>query len=863
MTGSESELDGGERGNDPPRVTATDPPHGRPAAEVAAHLGVDPSTGLTGAEAAMRLAESGPNELEAAPGPSLRRALWEAIREAFVLMLIGAGALAILLGEVRDGILILIAVVPIVGADVVTTYRAERALDVLRRANAPRARVRRDGGPFQIPAREVVVGDVVLLAAGDIVPADVRVSVSRGLLLDRSVLTGESLPEPASVDPDPPAAALADRRGMAFSGTSVVGGIGEGVVVAIGPQTEVGRIAGTLTPHERPSSPLQRELARLVRIMLAVAIGLVTITVGFGFARGNPAGENLIAGVAAAIAAIPEEPPILLAVVLGLGAYRLLRREVLVRRLNAQETLGAVDLILTDKTGTLTTNHLSVVRIRTPEGELRGTDRRIALLDALRAETEAWHQEQTGRAGAFARAIREALAATGPVPEENPSDLLEADPPTDRRPYSRTRCLDDGEPCERAIGAPEAILGLVRQDALDTGTSQPTTGWERVVADEAERGGRLLLLASRRDSAPWRPEAALVFSDPLRPEIPAALAMAATAGIQVVMVTGDHPTTARAIAADAGLAAEVVVTGSDLAAMTDSVLAARLRDLNVVARATPADKLRLVEASAASARTVAVTGDGVNDAPALNRADVAVAMGSGTAVAREAADLVLGDDSFGTLIYALREGRRMVANVQKGLVFLLSTHVALLGYVLIATLAGFSTPLLPIQILWMEFFIDLSATVAFEREGHEPGSMTRPPHPRGRPLLDLGILLGIALAGGFSAVAALAIVLTVEGAPAHAAWVAFTTLVVAQLVRANANRSLRTSLFRLPPNAVLVGMAVAWFAVQAGIPHVPPLADAFVASPLTVSEWGLVVVVALAPAVLAELMRRRGWTWVA
>jgi magnesium-transporting ATPase (P-type) len=240
--------------------------------------------------------------------------------------------------------------------------------------------------------------------------------------------------------------------------------------------------------------------------------------------------------------------------------------------------------------------------------------------------------------------------------------------------------------------------------------------------------------------------------------------------------------------------------------MTTDQLADRLGELNVVARATPADKLRLVEAAGASRRTVAVTGDGVNDAPALQRADVAVAMGSGTAVAREAADLVLGDDSFATLTGALREGRRIIANVEKGLVFLLSTHVALLGYVLIATLAGFSTPLLPIQILWMEFFIDVSATVAFEREGEEPGAMARRPRPRGQPLMTRPILVGIAAAGGFSALAALWLVLTTSGSPAHASWVAFTTLVVAQLVRANANRSLRQSVFHLGRNALLLGM---------------------------------------------------------
>jgi Ca2+-transporting ATPase len=367
----------------------------------------------------------------------------------------------------------------------------------------------------------------------------------------------------------------------------------------------------------------------------------------------------------------------------------------------------------------------------------------------------------------------------------------------------------------------------------------------------------------RSEGASWRPIAAIVFADPLRPEIPDAIATARAAGIQVVIVTSDHPTTARAIARQAGLPADGVLTGAEVQALSPAALAARIADLRIVARATPADKLRLVEAAEASARTVAVTGDGVNDAPALHHADVAVAMGSGTAVAREAADLVLGDDSFGTLMDALREGRRMIANVQKGLVFLLSTHVALLGYVLVATLAGISLPLLPLQILWMEFFIDLSAAVAFEREAEEPNAMSVPPRRRDHPLLDRRLLIGISLAGAFTVATALALVLSVPGDQEHANWVAFTTLVVAQLVRANANRSLQTSLVRLRPNLLLAGMGVLWLAVQAAIPYVPPLAEAFHASPLSAAEWAAVAVFALAPALLAEVMRRRGRTWVA
>ena len=329
-------------------------------------------SGSSAAEVARRAAASGPNELEEAPRTSIARLFWEALTEPFVILLIVAGVLAVALGEVRDGLLVLLALLPIVGADVVTGYRGEKALDALRAASAPAARVRRDETVDDVAAAGLVAGDVVLLRAGDVVPADLRLVRADRLVVDRSVLTGESVPEPAGVAADPPDARLPDRRSMAYAGTSIVGGRGEGVVVAIGGATEVGRIASGLGVAEEHRSPLQRELDRLVRILLVVAIGLIAIVTGLGFARGQEAGANLLAGISAAIAAIPEEPPILLAVILGLGAYRLLRRDVLVRRLNAEETLGAIDLIITDKTGTLTRNRLDVVSVR----DLAGPDRR-------------------------------------------------------------------------------------------------------------------------------------------------------------------------------------------------------------------------------------------------------------------------------------------------------------------------------------------------------------------------------------------------------------------------------------------------------------------------------------------------------
>jgi Ca2+-transporting ATPase len=355
-----------------------------------------------------------------------------------------------------------------------------------------------------------------------------------------------------------------------------------------------------------------------------------------------------------------------------------------------------------------------------------------------------------------------------------------------------------------------------------------------------------------------------VFADPLRPEARAAMEIARDAGIQAVVVTGDHPVTAEAIAREAGLDTSHVMTGGQLDELDEEGLAAALPQLRVVARAVPQQKLRLVEAARRLGRTVAVTGDGVNDAPALHRADVAVAMGSGTQVAREAADLVLGDDSFATLMDGLREGRRIVANIRKGLVFLVSTHVALLGFILIATIAGYGQPLLPLQILWLELFIDLSTSVAFEREPEEPGAMRQPPRPRDRPLLTTAVLVRIAIAGGFTAVAALVVIKLHGGDFDHVRWLAFNVLAIGQAVRAYANRSLTWPVLRLGRNLFLLLAVVVVVAVQIAIPFVPPLAVAFHASPLSVAEWGLVALLALLPAALAEIIRAtRHGEWVA
>ena len=484
-------------------------------------------------------------------------------------------------------------------------------------------------------------------------------------------------------------------------------------------------------------------------------------------------------------------------------------------------------------------------------------ERQRIVATALRAEDDAW---RAGRIGAPRGSFARALIAELPEPEPlDPADLLESHPPDEARPYASTTARRNGRIEHLALGAPEAVL-----DRCPELEEAERAHWRTLVDEQARRGGRLLLLGRGVDDEPLRPVAVLAFADPLRDDVRAALDTTRAAGIQTIVVTGDHPVTATAIAAEAGLGADRIVTGAELAAWDDARLDAELPTLDVVARALPEDKLRLVDAGRRTERTVAVTGDGVTDARAVQRGDVAVAMGSVSAVAKGASDLVLNDDSFATLVFAIRDGRRIVANVQKGLVFLISTHVALLGFILIATLVGFGQPLLPIQILWLELFIDLSTSVAFEREAEEPGAMTVRPRPRGVPLLTARLLLRIALAGGFSAAAAVVLLMSHEGGGDHARWLAYTSLVVAQAVRAYANRSLTRPLPSLATNRFLLAACIAVVVIQAVIPSVPALASIFRATPLDTVDWLLVAAIALAPLALAEIIRQRtGRAWVA
>ena len=477
--------------------------------------------------------------------------------------------------------------------------------------------------------------------------------------------------------------------------------------------------------------------------------------------------------------------------------------------------------------------------------------------DALRAEDDAWEHGSEIRTSSFTQALEQAVESAGGSPHLDRADLVSAEPPTDARPYATTTARRSGHLETLFLGAPEAVLDLA------TGPPAQKEEWRARVETLTSNGERVVALAKQIGQAPPLMLALIGFADPPRPGVAEAMAMARQAGIHVLIVTGDHPTTASAIGRQVALPEGRVTLGSEIDAWTDREVADALPRLAIVARSVPATKERIVRLARAAGHLVAVTGDGVNDAPALHAADVAVAMGSGTAVAKEASDMVLNDDSFATLVYGIGEGRRIVDNVQKGLVFLLSTHVALLGFIFIATVVGYSQALLPIQVLWLELFIDLSASIAFEREPAEPDIMTRPPRPAGRPLLTRDLLGRIAGAGGFSALAALWL-MTLSGGGEHGRWLAMTALVIAQAVRAYSNRSLSLPVTSLRPNLFLLSTCLVVVAVQVLIPFVPPLADAFRASPLSTWEWVLVAGVALLPAVVAELIRRTGrGPWVA
>ncbi len=777
-------------------------------------------SGLSAAQAARRLAEDGPNALPGGQPRTLLSIAIETLREPMFLLLIAAGTLYLLFGDLQEGLTLFGFVVITVALTLYQEGRSERAVEALRDLTSPRALVIRDGRAQRIAGREVVRGDLLKLSEGDRVPADALLLTADGVRADESLLTGEAVPvgkraaDPAEQAADPSDAAATrvapggDDLPLVYAGTLLVSGQAIAVVTATGARSEIGRIGAALGLVEKTASPLQQQTARLVRTLallaLALSLGLVVV---HGLLQGDWL-QAVLAGIALAMAMLPEEYPVVLTVFPALGARRLSREGVLTRRITAIETLGATTVLCSDKTGTLTGNRMTVTHLAAGGVDLPA---RLAL-DSVTDGTlpEDFHAlvEMAILASvvdpfdpmekAFHQLGQRFLADTEHLHHDWRLVQTYALSPQLRAMSHVWAAAEGDTQTVAAKGAPEAVMDLCHLDEARRARIAA------VVDELAAEGLRVLAVArggfvgqdwpANEHDFDFEFVGLLGLADPVRPEVPAAVAECRAAGIRVIMITGDYPATARAIARQAGLAgqAQDVLTGDEIARLDDAALRERMATVSVCARIAPDQKLRIVQALKARREVVAMTGDGVNDAPALRAAHVGVAMGGrGTDVARESASLVLVDDDFAAIVKAIRLGRRIFDNLRKAMSYILAVHVPIAGLALLPVLFGWPALLYPMHIALLELIIDPACSVAFENEPAEPDVMRRPPRDAQAPLFA-GTTLWLALVQG------LGVLVVVIGAYAwagptmpepQARAFTFATLVIGNLALILSNRS--------------------------------------------------------------------------
>ncbi|ATE59202.1 cation-transporting P-type ATPase [Thauera sinica] len=783
----------------PPPFAAPAGCHAQPADAVLLALQTSHEAGIASVEAARRLDLCGANALPPPPrnGPLIRFLLQ--FHNVLIYVLLAAGVVTSVLGHAVDSAVIFGVVVINAIIGFLQEGKAERALDAIRDMLSPHAHVLRDGRRQEIAADALVPGDIVFLASGDRVPADLRLLDVRSLRIDESALTGESLGADKSLSPVAADAALGDRTSMAYSGTLVSYGQGMGVVVATGSATEIGRISTLLGTVEGMSTPLLRQVAGFSRLLTWVILGIAAAAFVFGTQfRGYTHGDMFLAAVGLAVAAIPEGLPAIMTITLAIGVQRMARRHAIIRRLPAVEALGSVTVICSDKTGTLTRNEMAVQRVICADAQLRVSGAGYAphggfecgshaisaaeaplLADIGRAcllcndaelslqgkewrivgdPTEGALTALALKAGADPRLLREALPRDDVIPFESGHRFM-----------ATLHHDEAGDACVMLKGAPERVLSLCSASRRLDGAPAPLEpeSWQRAAEQAAGEGMRLLAVAERREAGQRRALsfaaveeggftllAVLGITDPPRAEAVKAVANCMAAGIQVKMITGDHAATARAIGEQLGLSREVkVLTGAEIERMEDARLAEAVAETDIFARASPEHKLRLVEALQARGEVVAMTGDGVNDAPALKRADVGVAMGQkGTEAAKEAAEMVLADDNFASVAAAVEEGRTVYDNLRKAIAYILPTNIGQAAMVFCAVLFGLTMPITPAQILWVNMVtaVTLALALAFERP--EADIMARPPRDPAEPLLN-GLLAWRIVFVGFLLVA--------------------------------------------------------------------------------------------------------------
>lgn len=702
--------------------------------------------GLTGPDAASRLKSFGFNELPSAKPRNMWAIAVDVVKEPMLLLLISCASLYMLLGDYREGIVLLASILFIVFIAFYQSRKTERALESLRKLSSPRALVIRDGIQIRIPGREVVPGDLLILQEGDRIAADARLLDAQHLLIDESLLTGESAPVEKSTN---------QNESIVFSGTLVIRGAGTAEVLHTGTRSKFGKIGTSLEGIGRKETRLQSEMKLLIRNLFLLGIFLCSgIVIAFYFSRGGFI-QSLLNGLAAAMAILPEEFPVVLTVFLALGAWRLSLRKVLTRQPSAIETLGAATVLCTDKTGTITLNKM----------QLTGIQVRNELIPA--------HNVQLHNS---AQAVLETAYAASPKTTIDPmelaisqlyktiiksaktSEIIKEFPITNQLKAMCNIVKFPGAESTTASckGAPEAVLALCNASQVDT---------EKVlheVTHLASQGFRILAVAQainpadtffdKLEQIPFQYLGLLVFADPIRQEVPEAVAQCAAAGIKIVLITGDYPETAISIAKQAGIdVSNGVITGTQIDALTDAELRSKM-NINIFARVVPEHKLRIVKALQANGEVVAMTGDGVNDAPALKAADIGIAMGNkGTDVAREASSLVLLDDNFASIVTAIRLGRRIFDNLQKAMSYILAIHIPIIGLTMLpAFFIDFPVLLFPLHIIFLELIIDPVCSIAFESEQEEQAIMSRlPRNPNakffGRKSILLSVFKGILL----------------------------------------------------------------------------------------------------------------------
>ena len=803
--------------------------------------------GLSDGDARRRLAEDGPNELPVSRPRGLLRLVHEVATEPMFLLLVACGAIYMALGDRHEALMLMGFVFVVMGITFFQQRRTERSLQALRDLSSPRALVVRDGQPKRIAGREVVCGDIVLLAEGDRVPADMHLLASSNLSVDESLLTGESAP--VAKQAGPVAAGAAARPGAGepasvFSGTLVTQGTGRGRVTATGARSALGRIGRSMQGIAVQRTPIQQETARIVKRIAAVGLALAALlAMAYGYVLQDGL-RGLLAGLTLAMAILPEELPVVLTLFLGLGAWRLAREHVLARSIPAVELLGATTVLCVDKTGTLTANRMAVRRLWN-----EASDHDVlapgpaSLPDALHPALEYAVLASHRRAfDPMESAIQDAGQRLLADTEHLHADWTLVDDYSlspDMLAMSRVwQSPDRRERLIAAKGAPEAIVDLCHLD--DQAHARIATQ----VAAMADQGLRVLGVASATFDAAKLPDSQHDFGfeflglvglqDPVRPDVPQAIDECHAAGIRVVMITGDHPATAISVAQQVGLPIDGrVITGTELSTLSDDALQARLGDTHVFCRVQPEQKLRLVQAFRARGEVVAMTGDGVNDAPALKAAHIGVAMGArGSDVAREAAALVLLNDDFSSLVTAVRYGRRVFANLRKAIVFVVAVHVPIVGLSIAPVLWGWPMLLMPVHILFLQLIIDPACSVVFEAEPLEADAMrSRPRRPDARLFDAAAMARGLWQGAGLLVLllATYALARRTSGSDDMARALTFAVLVLSNLGLIHVSRFWSQVALRRggPVNAAFAWIAVATVALLGLVLGLPAIARLF------------------------------------